>query len=71
MKGTIKGRRLLVSLPMLEEPRDSSTGKTELVATSRGFKKMSLKINGRSVYASLIAFVRKNVGATPKRRPDK
>jgi len=71
MKGMIKGRRLLVSLPLLEEPRASSTGKTELVATSRGFKKTSAEVNGRSVYASVNALIRKRARPSDKSKRDK
>ena len=71
MKGTINGQRLLVSLPLLEEPRASSTGKTQLVATSRGFKKTSAKVNGQVVYASVNALIRKSAHPSGKRGRNK
>ena len=51
-----KKGRLLISLP-LRKPKPSSSGKTRLVATSRGVKETSIKIAGMPLRVTASAFI--------------
>jgi hypothetical protein len=51
-----KNGRLLISLP-LRRPKLSSSGKTRLVATSRGVKDSGLKIAGMPLLVTANAFI--------------
>lgn len=46
----------VITIPMLDEPRPSNTGKSILVATSRGLRKSKLKVNGRNILYVANAF---------------
>lgn len=48
---TIKGKSLIVELP-LQEPTMSSTGKSFLVSTTRGHQATSAKVNGHDLFIS-------------------
>ena len=66
MRAKIDKKRLDISVPLLEEPRRSSSGKSVLVATSRGFRKTSFKIKGKTVYVSACAYIRECEGDSKK-----
>jgi hypothetical protein len=51
-----KRGRLLISLP-LRKPKPSSSGKTRLVATSRGVKDSGLKVAGMPLRVTASAFI--------------
>jgi hypothetical protein len=51
-----KKGRLLISLP-LRKPKPSSSGKTRLVATSRGVRKTGVKIAGMPLRVTANAFI--------------
>ena len=58
MKVTIENGELVIRVPMNAEPLpESSTGKTLVVASSRGNKTTTLKVAGRSVVVGLNAYV--------------
>jgi hypothetical protein len=46
----------VITIPMLNEPRPSKTGKSILVATSRGLRKSKLKVDGRNILYAANAF---------------
>jgi hypothetical protein len=55
MKVTKKKRRLIIDLP-LKEPRASVSGKTLVVASSRGVRTTDVKIDGKVLCVSANAF---------------
>jgi hypothetical protein len=55
MKVTKKNRRLIIDLP-LKEPRTSASGKTRVVASSRGVRTTDVKIDGKVLCVSANAF---------------
>jgi hypothetical protein len=59
MKAKIEKKRLVITLPLLAEPRPSKSGKSLLIATSRGKRKMAGTMNGSHVYVVASAFIRK------------
>jgi len=56
MKVEIKNGRLLISLK-LRKPTASKSGKTLLVASTRGVKSSNAKISGRHVRVNANAFI--------------
>lgn len=56
MKSKIKNGNLMIELP-IEKPRPSATGKTLLIASTRGVKRSSSRYNGRTVSIVANAFV--------------
>lgn len=58
MKVTIKDNVLVVEIP-LEEPRESSTGKSLIVASTGGFQKTDLLVSGKTLTINLTAMVKK------------
>jgi hypothetical protein len=63
MKAEIRGDRLLISLP-LQKPTPSKSGKSLVVASTRGTKKAKIKIRGRSLRVNAIAHIKN--GHPPK-----
>jgi hypothetical protein len=57
MKAELKGKDLVVTIPLLEKPTPSKSGKTLLVFSSRGVRPLSVEINGKPVYAALNGFI--------------
>ena len=57
MKVSIIGDRLLISLP-LQKPTPSKSGKSLVVASSRGTKKVKIKIRGRRLRVNAIAYTK-------------
>jgi hypothetical protein len=55
MKVTKNKRRLIIDMP-LKEPRASASGKTLVVASSRGVRATEVKIDGKVVCVSANAF---------------
>jgi hypothetical protein len=53
----IKKGRLLISLP-LRKPKLSSSGKTRLVATSRGVRNSGVTVAGMPLLINVNAFIR-------------
>jgi hypothetical protein len=56
---------LVITLPALDEPKASRTGKSVLVATSRGVRKSKLKFDGRSILYVANAFFYPTTEAKP------
>ena len=57
MKATIEGTKLVIRMP-LETPRPSTTGKTLIVASSRGNQVTTATIDGRPITVGLNAFIK-------------
>jgi hypothetical protein len=56
MKSRIENENLVIELP-LEKPRLSSTGKTLLVASTRGVQRTTAKFKGKTISVVANAFV--------------
>lgn len=59
LKATIEGNELVIRLP-LQEPTRSATGKTLVVASSRGNKQTDAKVNGQPVIVGVNAYIYAN-----------
>jgi hypothetical protein len=60
MRAVIKGKELVIAIPLLEKPRLSASGKNVLVCTSGGVKTLSVKVNGQPIRIVLNAFIPPN-----------
>jgi hypothetical protein len=60
MKVRIRNGKLTITLPVIDPPRPSKSGKRLLVATSRGVRRTSSRIGKKPVYVNANAFVRPN-----------
>jgi hypothetical protein len=65
MKFRMRSGIIIITLPVIDPARPSKSGKTLLVATSRGGRRTSLRSHGRPV------FVNANVYVRPAEQPDK
>ena len=50
--------RLIISIPMNTPPTPSSTGKTNVVASSHGNQPTTIQVDGKPVYVGVNAYVR-------------
>lgn len=57
MKATIKGNTLIIEIPMNPTPQPSASGKTLVVASTRGNVKTDAKVNGKEVIIGLNAYI--------------
>ncbi|MEM1026650.1 MAG: hypothetical protein AAGJ38_01040 [Planctomycetota bacterium] len=58
MKAEIKDGRLILSLPLLDPPEPSRSGKTKIVASSRGVQKTTAQVDGRPVITNVVAYIK-------------
>lgn len=58
MKVTAKGKRLIIELD-LQDPTPSASGKTLVVATTRGNQSSELVIDGKNVTVGVNAYIRR------------
>jgi len=58
MKVRMRGRRLTISIAVVDPPTPSRSGKRLLVATSHGFRRTRLRIQGKPVAVSVNACIR-------------
>lgn len=56
MKVSIEKNELVIRIPM-QEPTPSASGKTLVVASSRGNQTTTAKVNGKSVVVGLNAYI--------------
>jgi len=56
MESRIEDGKLVIELP-LEKPRPSSTGKTLLVATTRGVQRTTARVRGKTISIVVNAFI--------------
>lgn len=59
MKTFIKDNTLHIALP-LGEPHPSRTGKTTIIASTRGNKKTDAKVDGKPLTVSVNAYVKRD-----------
>lgn len=57
MKVTIEGKELVIRIPMQIPPQPSATGKTLVVASSRGNKETDAVVQGKQVVVGLNAYI--------------
>lgn len=58
MKAFVKDGQLILVMP-LQSPTPSSTGKTLIVANSRGYQKTEAQVDGATVSVSVTALIKK------------
>ena len=68
MKTRLRKGMLVVTLGLIDPPRKSKSGKTLLIATSRGVRRTALRRSGKPVYVNANAFVRPDVQRAEKKR---
>ena len=56
MQVEIKGNQLVITLP-LQAPTPSASGKTKVVASSRGNVKTSAKVDGKEITVGVNAYI--------------
>ena len=56
MKVSIEGKTLVIRIPM-QKPTPSKTGKTLVVASTRGNKETDAKIDGQNVILGINAYI--------------
>lgn len=59
MKAEIKDGNLIVTIPINDPPTESKSGKTLVVASSRGNLKTEAKIDGKPITVGLNAYIKK------------
>jgi hypothetical protein len=60
MKVEIKGGNLIITIPVNKKPVPSGTGKTLIVASSRGNKETEAVVQGQNVVVGLNAYIYAN-----------
>jgi len=66
----LDGNKLVIEMELEDEIRDSSTGKTDIIASSSGPYKTEVILDGRPVWIVASAFLKKNVTKTSKLKKD-
>jgi hypothetical protein len=54
----IKGQNLIITVPMETPPTPSASGKTLVVASSRGNKPTTVEVNGKPVTIGVNAYIK-------------
>ncbi|MHC1766122.1 MAG: hypothetical protein AB9869_17780 [Verrucomicrobiia bacterium] len=57
MNAKIEGRELVIRIPIEEQPQPSASGKTLVVATTRGNVRTSITIQGKPVTIGVNAYI--------------
>lgn len=57
MQATIEGNDLVIRIPYDPQPKPSASGKTLVVASSRGNQKTNAKVNGQQIIVGLNAYI--------------
>lgn len=57
MQVEIKNKHLVITLPLIDPPRSSKSGKTLLVASTGGFVKSTAKVAGSDVSVAVNATI--------------
>jgi hypothetical protein len=58
MNSKIRKGMLITEVPLINPPKESKSGKTVLVATSKGPRRTRLRVDGKPVFVIVNAFVR-------------
>ncbi len=59
MKVTVEGNDLVIRVPMNPTPTPSATGKTLVVATSRGNQVTTAEVDGKQVTVGVNAYIKR------------
>lgn len=59
MKAEIKGKELIITIQMESDPQPSASGKTLVVASSRGNQETTVQVKGKNVIIGLNAYIKK------------
>lgn len=59
MKATIEGKDLVIRIPMAATLEPSASGKTLVVASTRGNATTDLKVEGKNVVIGLNAYIKR------------
>lgn len=57
MNAKIEGKELVIRIPIEEQPQPSASGKTLVVATTRGNVRTSITIQGKPVTIGVNAYI--------------
>lgn len=57
MSVEIKGKKVVITLPLIDPPKPSSSGKTELIASTSGNKKSGVNHKGREITVGCNAYI--------------
>lgn len=60
MTAKIDGKNLVITIPMNPEPTPSTSGKTLVVASSKGNKEVEALVNGKKIIVGLNAYIKKD-----------
>lgn len=60
MKVEIKGKDLVITIPMNAEPTESKSGKSLVVASTNGNATTDVKVKGKSLVIGLNAYIPKS-----------
>jgi polysaccharide deacetylase 2 family uncharacterized protein YibQ len=58
MRAVIDGGEIVIRVPLEPEPKPSSSGKSLIVASSRGNVRTALEVVGKPVYVGVTAYAR-------------
>jgi hypothetical protein len=67
MKAEMKGKDLVITIPLLKKPKPSSTSKTLIVCTSGGVKALPIEVDGQPIHMNLNGFIYPPTPASVKR----
>ncbi len=56
MRAIRRNGNLVITIPLFDEPRPSNSGKSLLIASSRGNRKSKLKVDGRNIFYTASGF---------------
>ena len=59
MKVTVEGGELVIRLPLNKSPVSSSSGKTLLIASTRGSQRTEAVVNGQPVIVGVNAYIQR------------
>jgi len=59
MEAKIENGVLIITIPIVDPPRPSASGKTLVVASSHGNQPTTAEVNGQPVIVGLNAYIRK------------
>jgi hypothetical protein len=57
MKAEIKGGNLILTLPLSESPAPSKSGKTLVVASTRGNQETQVQVKGKNIVVGVNAYI--------------
>lgn len=59
LTASVEKGMLVIRVPMNDKPEESASGKTLVVASSRGNKETTVKVNGKNVIIGVNAYIKK------------